>query len=134
MDILYELFPDRNSNLEPNLTNKNEVLFAGSEKLTRLRTYKYPSASSSESGKEKRVNAIRFHPRLDGVIASCHGSVDAAEFVQRGDDYDDKDREKKHNVENFNNRGLEKSGAIHIWTLRDSTKAEVSLISILQRC
>ena len=107
-------------------TDKNEVLFAGSEKLTRLRTYKYPSASSSESGKEKRVNAIRFHPRLDGVIASCHGSVDAAEFVQRGDDYDDKDREKKHNVEHFNNRGLEKSGAIHIWTLRDSTKAEVS--------
>ena len=109
------------------LHDGDELPFDASKQLTRLCEYKYPSASSSESGKEKRVNAIRFHPRFDGVVAICHGSVDAGNIVLRGDDYDENVDENKRNLEYFNKRDLEKRGAVHVWTLRDATKPEVSL-------
>jgi hypothetical protein len=106
---------------------RNGISFDASKKLTRLYEYKYPTASSSEYGKEKRVNAIRFHPYFDGVVIICHGSVDADEFVPRSDDYDEKVDENKRNLAYFKNRDLEKRGAVHVWSLRDTTNPEVSI-------
>ena len=106
---------------------RNGISFDASKKLTRLYEYKYPTASSSEYGKEKRVNAIRFHPYFDGVVIICHGSVDADEFVPRSDDYDEKVDANKRNLAYFKNRDLEKRGAVHVWSLRDTTNPEVSI-------
>jgi hypothetical protein len=106
---------------------RNGISFDASKKLTKLYEYKYPTASSSEYGKEKRVNAIRFHPYFDGVVIICHGSVDADEFVPRSDDYDEKVDENKRNLAYFKNRDLEKRGAVHVWSLRDTTNPEVSI-------
>jgi len=106
---------------------RNGISFDASKKLTRLYEYKYPTASSSEYGKEKRVNAIRFHPYFDGVVIICHGSVDADEFVPRSDDYDEKVDANKRNLAYFKNRDLEKRGAVHVWSLRDATNPEVSI-------
>jgi len=106
---------------------RNGISFDASKKPTRLYEYKYPTASSSEYGKEKRVNAIRFHPYFDGVVTICHGSVDADEFVPRSDDYDEKVDENKRNLAYFKNKDLEKRGAVHVWTLRDTTNPEVSI-------
>ena len=106
---------------------RNGISFDASKKLTRLYEYKYPTASSSEYGKEKRVNAIRFHPHFDGVVIICHGSVDADEFVPRSDDYDEKVDENKRNLAYFKNRDLVKRGAVHVWSLRNTTNPEVSI-------
>jgi len=106
---------------------RNGISFDASKKLTRLYEYKYPTASCSEYGKEKRVNAIRFHPYFDGVVIICHGSVDADEFVPRSDDYDEKVDANKRNLAYFKNRDLEKRGAVHVWSLRDTTNPEVSI-------
>ena len=45
----------------------------------------------------------------------------------RGDDYDENVDENKRVPEYFSKRDLEKRGAVHVWTLRDATKPEVSL-------
>jgi WD40 repeat protein len=91
------------------------------KKLTYLWEYKYPINLTEFKNKkgERRVNAIKFHPQFDGIVAICHGSIDAKEFIPR-DEFDD-DEVKSVDFES------RRDGCVNIWSLRDDQKPEISL-------